>query len=382
MGRVIIFLGVTFLFFTACKNNNFIKENIVKEGIIQNHSINKIFIEIDSLCLPFEYYQRFDYYTSGNKTYFAGYNNKTNAIDIINLSDNEPPQHLVFDSQGPDGIANVDAFNIISHDSILIADISKFSIINRQGKIRWKMKREYPTPIKDLPTGYLSADIDFQPGFIGGRRSIIVKYNPFVKDSLVKIPLLAEINIESNEIKLLPIYRLPYLDKFKNGCPVSLDAQASFTDDKIVLNFPFTSNIYDFRFDAERLSVHGGKSSYTANMMPLFENDEDPTEYILRSICFFKPVIDQYHKFIYRIHHGEMQPTGQDYLSDYYNKPVYMTVFDYDYNYLYETLIDISPGIVPLQVIPGPNGVIVFPLYQPSDALESNRLIAYLIKFD
>lgn len=381
-GHLSIKLMILVIILTACNDNKLIQTNKEKKGIITGHTITPITVNIDSYTFPFEYYQRFDYYLSDNKHYFIGYNYKTNALDIIDLLDNEAPQHLNLDSQGPDGISDVDAMKVISPDSILIVDFSKFAIINRQGRILWKMKREYPTTFNNIPSGFLSADVFFQPGYNQDRRSIIVRYTPFQGENRSDVPILAEVFIDSKEVNLLPINQHEYLSNFRHGCPIYLGPQISIIYNIMILNFPFTSNIYEYQFDNEELTQHGGKSKYTPNLLSIFQKEDDPNEFLLSSICFHKPIIDSYNNLIYRIHHGGLQTSGDGITRTYYDKPIYLTVFDDKFNYLYETKLDIETGIVPDQLIPTPQGLIVFPQKQNLDSLESNKILAFYIHFE
>ena len=63
------------------------------------------------------------------------------------------------------------------------------------------------------------------------------------------------------------------------------------------------------------------------------------------------------------------------------DKPVYLTVFDREFNYLYEPRVEIDSGIRPLLTIPMPEGLLVFPINQdPADlAMERNK--GYLLNF-
>lgn len=381
-GHLLIKLLIFITVLTACNEKKYIQTNKEKKGIISSHTITPIIINIDSHTFSFEYYQRFDYYFNNHKAYFVGYNLKINAIDIINLLDNETPQHLYLDNQGPDGFSDVDALKVITPDSILIVDYSKFTIINREGKILWKMKREYPTTLKNIPTGFLSADVFFQPGYNQERKSIIVRYTPFKPEDHSDVIILAEIFLASNEVNLLPVYQHEYVSKFKHGCPLYLGPQVALIDNKMILNFPFASNIYEYQFDKGVINEHGGKSKYTPNLLAIFQKEDDPDDFFLSSISFHKPVTDSYHKLIYRIHHGGIQPASDGIKRTYYDKPMYLTVFDDEYNYLYETKLDIETGIVPDQLIPTPQGLIVFPQKQTLDALESNRILAFKIHFE
>ena len=79
----------------------------------------------------------------------------------MTLISREISYHINFEDDGPNGIGPVLGFDYISTDSILIADMSKFCIMNTHGEIIWKLDRNEKSLYEDISSGFLVSVILF-----------------------------------------------------------------------------------------------------------------------------------------------------------------------------------------------------------------------------
>jgi hypothetical protein len=338
---------------------------------------------VDSLSLPPEYYQKNDLYSQEGKIFLAGYNYKTHSIDIFSLTDREISKHIILDKDGPYKVNEVLSLKVISPDSILLADnLGGFSIIDSLGNSIWKLKRGDPQVFEKIPEGSLHAHLlDFQPGYVQSTNTIILHYIPSDKDVVLKSPFLISIGVKDRKASLVPIY-YPTYNK-KGYMPQYTGPQACYTEDKIVINYSFSSDIHYYDHLSGKSYIKGGRSNFTDNYLESMEENENPSDFMLRSIYFFKFTYDPYKELFYRVHWGEMPLRKADYIfNTFYDKPVFLTVFDKDFNYLYETRLEIKNGIVPDQLFPLPEGLLIFPYKQDTASLAIDRLHGYLVNFN
>lgn len=380
LNKLIVFI-LPFLIY-ACQNDYKLIENSVKEDIISSFQVKGVFIKTDSLSYSNEYYTYYDSYELNKKVYLLSYNSKTNSLDIVNISDRQIEEHIILADDGPNSIIGIMGLNVISPDSILISDNSKFCIIDHEGTIIWKLMKNNTAILKNLPPGYLNSRDCFKPGFNTKENSIVLYFNPFDSKKCFKLPMLVQININTLETKLLPFYLPPSLKSDLSYNPIYHGPRACFEKDRIVINFASESNIYTYDYSDKKVSAYGGKSKYTPNRLQPMEKGKNPTDYVLTSNCFFKLVYDPYKNLYYRAHWGNMKLKKTEFeYNTYYDKPVYLTVFDESFSYLFETKLEIESGIDPEQLIPTPEGLLVFPLKQKIENFEKDLLAVYLINF-
>ena len=372
---------VLLVFVSGCRNSNERSKNTIKIEITRHEFVDYT-LTVDSLSFPPEYYQINDFFTHNGENIFAGYNYKTHAIDFFSLTNGTISKHLILNSDGPDKINGVISLKVMSPDSILLADnLGGFSIVDTLGNVIWKILRGDPRVFEKIPKGDLSASsIDFQPGYLRYANSIVLRFLPSDRDEVFELPLLVKIGIKDLEAALLPIYHPAYHKKGYR--PQYSGPQACYTDEKIVINYSFSSEIHVYDLLSDSGITIAGESRITDNYLPPMGENDSPENYYLESIYFFRLTYDPYRDLYYRPHWGEMSAGDGGYTTEaFYDKPVYLTVFDKDFNYIYETKLEIKNGIVPYQLFPLPEGLLVFPYRQEPEDLLADRLKGYIIKF-
>jgi hypothetical protein len=381
--RIIAIFISTVLF--SCNDSLKPVENNYLKGKITGLNYKEVLIKIDSLTFSLEYYMSFDYFESEGEIVFMGYNFKTHSLDIINLSKRTVTNHIKLDLEGPDAIGReVEGLNIISGDSILIADQSKFAIVNKEGGIIWKLMKNDSRLNAKIPKGYFITRREaFKPGYDKKNISLIVYYRPFDDKKTLSMPIIAEISLDTPEVRFLPIHTSYFGSTvYKHYRPVYGGPQACFNEDKIIINYTFEPNIYVYDYSLDNVTVFGGKSKMTSNFQPDFDQHSNENDYVLSNINFFQFVYDPFKKLYYRSHWGEMKLKKSEFeFNTYLDKPVFLMVFDDSFNYLFETRLNIEYGIVPAHLFPTPEGLLIFPYKQNIDNLKNDQVVGLLINF-
>ncbi len=368
---------------TSCGKSEKLLNNKFRDDVITDYKVKEVYFLIDSVSFSFEYYKFFDQIEFNKEIYFFGYNPKTHSLDVFNITGRRISRHIKLDTQGPECINEIMGLNVISPDSILIADNLKFAFVNSNGKIFWKLLRNTPEIFRGVPLAYLNSRDSFEPGFDKIRKSLILYYNPVDISSVFKLPILIEIGIDPLKTELLPFYLPLSLKSDLTYNPLYRGPRACFQNDKVVLNFAPESNIYEYNFITKKVTSYGGQSKFTSNRIKPMKKGTNPVDYILTSLCFFKITYDPYYKIYYRTHWGEMNLKKTEFeFNTYYEKPVYISLFDESFNYLYETRLNIESGIIPELLIPASDGLLVFPFKQNVNSIEKGIVKGYLICFE
>lgn len=368
----------------SCKNNIKPLENLVKPFFDSTLTYKEIYIKIDSQTLSFEYYNSFDYYDKNGELLFYGYNQKTHFIDIINLSERKIEKHIKLEEQGPDAVGmRITGLNVVSPDSILIDDDSRLIFLNNNGSVFWKLMKSDPDLFKSIPKGdLLTRQEAFEPGYIKRNKNLYLIYQPFDRKLISKTPIILEINTDSLKTSLLPVYYSSAIVEKNSYRPIYGGPQACFCEDKIVVNFAYESNIYVYDFETRQVTPFGGKSMFTSNQSPPYDKNTNPDDYRITTITFHPVVYDQYRKYYYRTHWGEMalKRTESEY-NTWPDKPVYLTVFNRDFNVVFEKKLEIENGIVPSHLFPGREGIFVFPWKQDLENLKNDQIKGIIVNF-
>ncbi len=370
-----------FTFCLSCGQENENIENTYKKGIINQHKVKKIVFDIDNLTDSFERYRYFDIYHKNNISLIA-YNRKTHSIDVVDVLARKVGGHTKLEKEGPDGIGMVVGLEAISPDSIIVVDESKVSLINNKGQVLWKLRRDKIHLNEDTPEGYLASHASSVPHYNPLDQSLISYYLPTENKIAFENPILIKTNLTHKTNSFLPFHYPPVFKERTEYNPIYIGPKTCFVDTRIIINFANLPNIYLFDLSSNKTITYGGKSKLTDNYPEPMEPGADALNYMLKSIWFFKIIHDPYRKLYYRTHWGEMalSKNGGE-INTYYDKPLFLSVFNESFDYLYETKLEIDSGICPELLIPCPEGLIVFPFKQDPLDLDNNFLIGYLISF-
>jgi hypothetical protein len=366
---------------SSCNVKQSIKDNTYRTGVITSHEFLSYSFKVDSATLTPEYYRYLDFFSEGGSDFLLAYNYKTHSLDLFNLTERVMEGHISLSNDGPNAIIEVLGLDVINRDSIFFADISKFSIVNGSGSIIWSLKRNDPKILGDIPAGFLVTwQGDFDPFYCSESESFIVSYVPFESKLAFELPMLMQVSVTNDQGSLIPMYN-PDFPKAKYN-PFYLGARSCYTNDKIVINYAFSSDIHVYDRKSHQVNKFGGRSSLTENYLTVMEDGENPDDYYLKSLCFFNLTYDPYRDLFYRTHWGEMPLRKSEFVfNTFYDKPIYLSVFDDEFNFLYETKLDIESGIVPEMLIPTKDGLLVFPYKQEVEDMVADSVRGYLIRF-
>jgi hypothetical protein len=385
MNRALIVLFL-FSLFSGCSDREEKRTlpNSYSHGVITSHTLEEYYLELDSLTLAIDGYQYLDYYYSGDYTYLAAYNLKTHSIDVINLSKGRREWSVTLSQHGPDAVERGIRGGLLwlSPDSILIDDgYSSFCIVNSKGEVIWRLRKDDEILFSELPEGTVfTTDYHFRASIDqAGSGFVVTYYVPGQYNPGDEVKCLAHIDFESKVAKPLPVLRPPYFTRA--AMPGMVGPRSFSKGDKLVITLPYSSDIIAYDWHTGEVEKHGGRSRYSPNWVEPRDPKEDLTDYYIRSAQFFGVTYDPFRKLYYRFHWGEFAYTtwreGYNPITD---KPVYLTVFDREFNHLYETKIEVDSGIAVLLTFPMPEGLLVFPInHDPADlAMERNK--GYLLK--
>jgi hypothetical protein len=354
----------------------------IVDDVIVGHEIGEIIIKIDSLTMTPEYYQIFNTYHDDTTILLIGYNRKTHSFDIIDLISKKVGYHIDCDNDGPNGIGPLLGFDFITPDSIIIADMSKFCIINKHGEITWKLDRNEKSLYQDIPGGFLFSASSFEPNFNQRTESLIFHYYPDNRKRMWNLPIIVEVDILNKKSTFIDFFYPDYLRGRDDYNPVYTGPNACFIADSIIINFANSSDIFALNLTSGSTRQYCGTSEYVDSLPEPMQKGSNPLDYALSTARFFKIVFDPYRNSFYRTQWSKMdiRKDGYDF-NTYYDKPIFLSVFDKSLNVLYETQLSIENGICPEMLIPTPEGLIVFPFKQKLDDLDNDIIKGNLITF-
>ena len=229
---------------------------------------------------------------------------------------------------------------------------------------------------------FLSQSSCFEPNFNQRTESLIFHYYPDNRKRMWNLPIIAEVDIKNKKSTFKNFYYPEYLQGRNDYNPVYTGPMACFVEDSVIINFSNSSDIFTLNLNSGLTRQYGGTSDYVDNLPEPMQKGANPLDYALSTARFFKVVFDPYRNFFYRTQWRKMdlKKNGYEY-NTYYDKPVFLSVFDHNLNVIYEKQLTIENGICPEMLIPAPEGLIVFPFKQRLDDLDNDIIKGNLITF-
>ena len=296
---------------------------------------NTVEIPIDSISLT--YYSKVSSFKYNDEEFLAGYNERIHSIDLFNLSKKQLYQHVRLEKEGPNAVGRVYNIEVHSIDSIFIFDSSKtFKLIDRNAKVKYQTPSElYFHDVETAPYGSLQNINEAQFYYHQQRQSIICHYKPHLVDasepsSHLSKSIMIEISVKDGSANTLPIFYSDYAEKHNDAFVSDLIPNISFSEDMIIYNFPFGSNVYVYDLNTKQHMSFGGASQNSINLVAPYELKKYPIErYIITESRFLTTHYDYVRDVFIRLHWGN-QPLKQ--MDGKYNtlitKPGFITVFN------------------------------------------------------
>nr|WP_297337225.1 DUF4221 family protein [Algoriphagus sp.] len=258
-----------------------------------------------------------------------GYNDKRHSLDFFNLGHGEVMKSKKLDYEGPNGIGKIESLYAHSSDSIFVYELGKLHLLNSDLSISqsWDLFQIYG----DLNLGIPQCNFYFKLYYESNHKSVYFFMNQMGVSPLeiAKLPLMTSLNLETNEVNVLPIYHSEY---FK-----SVSGQVGFMtylgfygklDNQLIYNYQYESTMNGFHLDEEKL--HETLKS-KLQVVPSIPQTNDPQAYDQHAIenpHYLSPIPDPWRNLIYSIVWDG--PSDANSYKTYLDKSQVLRVFNKD----------------------------------------------------
>lgn len=291
-------------------------------------------IRIDTKTYPS--YSKFQNAFFEDSSYLAGFNRRTNSIDVFNLSSRMFSKHVNMDQKGPNGVGDVSGFYIHNWDSIFVFSYFKLAIVDSSGLVSSSYDL-FDLGIQDFEgDASIGVDLGIDLYYSRQRNSIFVKYVPrnieFYSKEFYAEPFIGELLLDSMTLKTIPFEHSKYI---KENYVAAMDMPTiSFNGSEIFCCFTGESNIYSLDLENGKSKAFGGRSAYTKNIATPLARDaskEQKDQHRLESASFFNLRYDPYRDLYYRLHFGDIKYRMSDDINERYgDKGLYLMIFNSD----------------------------------------------------
>ena len=242
-------------------------------GNNQKQTVSAGVLKYDSLTIPIDYpflgfYHQTAHYKSGNTLYWAGYNHMLHSIEVFDLTHRSTVSSFELEPEGPNGIQRNMMGKFAMNDSLFVFYCYNLGIkvLSREdGKMRktiipFSAEEDYQLHFRG------SLDASYSGGFgmrwDGGHlvMPIFAKNGQKMDDALA-----LSLDLESSKWEKLPLI---YPDVMKDdlGKYGSLTSPfLSVSEDRIVYNFPYSSQVYAFMKETGEVQTFFMNSNATSN---------------------------------------------------------------------------------------------------------------------
>lgn len=302
----------------------------------KNLEIGKLSV-YDSIAVSIDYpilpeYARLVPYCKGDSIYMTGYNRHVHSIDFVNLSGGDSFV-VPLRKEGPDGILPVQFFCFVG-DSMVCRDQSGIlvlamdgSVVNRLSKTQIVQSGQYSLGTRGLNNYRYMNSSDGKA---------LIHLSPVTHCDSVHIGKVYDVSKDSLEF-LPPCYpsevveNVPYLES------LSIPDINIYDTDKIVYNFPFSSQVFLYDKKKGKTKVFDIRSGTIANELD-FEKwkgmgvvDRALKEVLMSRFgrVYYSPLLEKY----YRVHYGNLEEGNKK------TRNMYLMVFDESGDFIKEYLL-------------------------------------------
>jgi len=294
----------------------------------------------------------------GQWIYF-GWNEVHRTLDVVNLAELKYLRSISFQYEGPDGVGDVKGLNVINYDSIFFLSSQQLALVNSASHIveKWGVNDKNEFSGFDNIKNVITTEESFNILYDRKRKKLFTKlHHPNYKWCDPNLAYyfesyVAELDLVKKEFRSLEI---PYPSIYQEAHFGLRDVPSGMMGKNGELNFTFSisSNIYQYSTTEEKLTVLGGTSDFTDNMaksLPIGDCSETPKsmKHNLLNVKYLHLMFDPYRKLYYRFHWGEVPENRADgRFSAYNDKPLYLSVFDFNMAKIGESEVDRKQGPV------------------------------------
>ncbi len=321
------------VFILSCNKNVGLIENTYSEEI--DLTIEEINIKIDSNVSGI--YNLLSAQRSSKGT-IIGYNYFLHTLDVIDII-NDSVFQIPLNKDGENSIPiDPEGLFLSSMDSIWIYHNHVVYLIDRKGVV--KQKHFIPFSEGKIPhvsTNYAISTAKFY--FNENRKSFFyllrINDNFFVHEYFPENGDVIEYELEYTLVTTQkPLVNYGW-KQLPNVC---------FTENNIVYNYPFESNVYQIDLLTKEKKAFGGKSRYTDNKATELKRRisyENAERHKMENIHFCEVMYNEKFNIYYRLHFDKIPfKTNDDPVALYNQKKIFLTIFDNDFSIIKETELE------------------------------------------
>ena len=313
-----------------------------KEALDTDH--NPIVLETKEYVVPpsdilnLKSYYLSAVYQKDSAALLYGYNYKSHALDVFDLSTLQTGQ-LSFFKEGPSGVQRpIYGFFVCSPDSVRLLDEAlSFLLINKSGEVLKRIQSQQLLKSDEtalVAQNYAIATDKFYYDAAHGSLLFGVMNR---SDSNRRFKVY-EISVDNST--LLTEYVLqPSVeggDVYNSGYGNMNKPNICFTDKYILYNYPIESHIYIMDRDTKTTQALKADSRFTGNVADKCSSESDYNQWVRHGIenPHFYEIMYVHSKHMYaRLHTGGRSFDVGKSISDlYYDKKLYLTVFNDDFS--------------------------------------------------
>jgi|GEM_PF-6267657 len=316
----------------------------VEKVMISGHSIDqKNFIFND-------FYRVFQVKEIEKEEYLIGYNRNGHQLELYNLSQNSPFGFITLKKAGPDGVPTVSNLYVHNLDSIFILSFHKLLLINQAGKILKSIR------INNSNSSEVNGINFDQLVFCGSTENMNSMYfddqtnRLFIPTKSVR-SASEEIHyqpslfgyLDLNTLDYTPI-DISYPEEFKDRVFPLAKPNISFYKERVIYNFPFSSEIFVYDINKRSAQSFPAKSKLSKNLsesIAYSKRNKDMEllrEIFTRNPTFYKVIYDGYRKVYYRWHFAENDGGGPAGAGR--RGPLVFGILDEDFDVIYEEVME------------------------------------------
>lgn len=342
--RAISFLLLSYLIIVFSCNQEESYLIKTKKKISSNFELakRKIDIQIDEKCL--NYYPKSTILELEGNTYLIGFNNRVHSIDIFDLHGERFDHRISLQSEGPNAVYRIRQITASSLDSIFVFDSSgTFKLLNSSGtiingynpRVNINNSKSKPMPINEARLFYKknTGELFFH------LKPEIIKHKGSVDITNLKSPIVGVYNFKTNKSSELAIQYPKYALKHNDSFSSDLVPNLTFTNEKIVMNYIFESNVYAYEFSNNHYNEFGGESEYTNNLVDPYVSNIPVEQLIIINSKFNSTFFIDSH--YYRTQWNE-QPlkNGNGLFNSLISKPASISIWNSSYEIIHESMLD------------------------------------------
>lgn len=334
MKKIFSLFLIVNIIFSCTKKENEVLDN--QYGTSVTLKKENVLVSIDDETLTS--YQVISIYNDGKDDYIFGYNSKLHTIDVIAVGDTVI-SHIQLQEEGENGILKqVSGIFVHNMDSIWVYSQNYLCLTDTLGCV--KKKSVLPFPVG----GFIVVDTNFSIAANGifyhpERETVLyLTATPTNEGADYKV---YEYNLKLNNFQSYDLAAGVLEKRAGKNYGWKQFPNVSYTLDKIVYNFPISSNIYSIDIKTKKEAAYGGRSNFTSNCVSELVMPYDfqvANKHLLENVHFFELQYDRWRNVYYRLHLGDVEYINKKDFNDIYNdKKIYITVFNSDFEVINET---------------------------------------------